>query len=380
MQNRVALPVTLAGFAQRAAEDELLPQVLPVLGTSVSRDLKKKIATELAIGIVACVRMPDKRALDDVWALEGEALRQMVAMLIFSENSDSRQVLENARYSSSPHEARVQVLLSIARLVGSKDDTLITRINTQAFGKAWSGFAADFVDGAVTGFKRAQRQAVIESLGNRLESLSPRGQALIEELVRKCAEAPGKPQPNASNLLAPNNRAQILYKSAQRKAEELRNQITPMMGLPGLDIPELQKMNEGLRSHWLSICIPYAVVLLFLSQLKKDAYFAKSDEFVVIYGQTVLRMAALQKQDAGEMGFLEKFDQNRAEATAKKELGEMEEAMLFYIDFFNKIPFPDQNLLNLFMAKIGIADNLRSKFSARLREFNTKTLAEFADL
>ena len=192
MQNRVALSITLAGFAQRAGENELLPKLLPVLGTSISPELKKKITTELAFGVVACVRMPDRLILSDVWGLEGEALRQMVAMLVFSENADSRQVLENARYSSNPDEARVQVLLAIVRLVGSKDDTLIARINTEAFGKEWNGFATEFVDGSITGLKRAPRSAVIESMAGKLGLLSPRGQALIEEFLKKCAEAPAK--------------------------------------------------------------------------------------------------------------------------------------------------------------------------------------------
>lgn len=380
MQNRVALSVTLAGFAQRAAENKLLPKILPALGTSISPDLKKKITTELAIGVVACVRMPDKLVLNDVWRLEGESLRQMVAMLVFSESSDSRQVLENAQYSSNPDEARVQVLLSIVRLVGSKDDALITRINTQEFGKEWNGFAIEFVDGAIAGFRRAQRSAVIESVADKLESLSPRGQALIEELVKRCAEAPAKPQSDPSSLLSPNSRTQILYNSARKKAEELRNQITSMMGLPPLDFPEFQKMNEWMRIEWLRTCIPYAANLLFLSQLKKDAYFAKSDEFTVIYGQSVLLMASLEKEVAAHMGFLDVFDQKKAEAAAQQVFGEIENAFLFYIDFFKKIPFPDKKLLDLLMEKIGVPDNLRSQFSVRLREFNTETLAEFANL
>ena len=195
MQNQVAISVGLAGVAQRVVENELLPKLLTVLGSAISAKTKKKITTELAIGILACARIPDKRVLNDVWGLEGEMLRQMVAMLIFSESADPRQVLEKARYSSNPDEARVQVLLSIIRLVGAKDDTLITRINTLEFGNAWSGFATESIDGVITGFKRAQRAqraAVIESVAGKLDLLSPRGKALIEEFVRRGASVPTK--------------------------------------------------------------------------------------------------------------------------------------------------------------------------------------------
>ncbi len=380
MQNRVAISVTLAGFAQRAAENELLPKLLAAIGTAISPEIKKKIATELAIGVVACVRIPDKRVLTDVWGLEGEALRQMVAMLVFSESADSRQVLENAKYSSNPDEARVQVLLSIIRLVGIKDDTIITRINTQAFGKEWNGFATEFVDGAITGFKRAQRAAVIESVAGKLESLSPRGQALIDELTKRCAEVPAKPQANPADLLAPNSRAQILYNGVRKKAEELRDQIKPMMGLPPMDLPQFQKIEQGMQIEWLRTCIPYAANLMFLSQIKKNISFGKTNEFAVMYGQSVLLMASLEKEQAAHMGFMDKFDQKKAEASAQKDFGEMEDTLLFYIDNFKKVSFPDTKLLDLLMAKIGVPENLRSQFSWKLREFNTKAQEEFSRL
>jgi hypothetical protein len=380
MQNRVALPVMLAGFARRAADNDLLPKLLPALGPSISLATKNQIVTELAIGVVSCVRIPGGPALTDVWGLDGEALRQIIAALVFSESADSRQVLESARYSSNPDEARVQVLLSIVRLIASNDDTLITRINTQTFGKIWNGFATEFIDGAVTGFRRSQRSAVIESVAGKLESLSPRGKALIEEFVKRCIDTPVKAKPDPSRLLAPNSRAQLLYNSSRKKAEELRSQITPMMGLPSIDIPGLQKLNEGMQSHWMSICIPYVANLLFLSQIKKDAYFPKSDEFTVIYGQSVLLMASLKKEQAVLMGVSEEFDPKKAQATAQQEMVEMEEAMLFYIDFFKKVPFPDQKMLEFLMIKVGVPENLRSQFSVKLREFNANALADFANL
>lgn len=380
MQNRVAISVGLAGLAQRAAENELLPKLLTVRGTAISPEVTKKIATELAIGVVACVRIPDKRVLNDVWGLEGEALRQMVAMLVFSENADPRQVLENAQYSSNSDEARVQVLLSVIRLVGIKNDTLITRLNTQAFGKEWNGFATEFVDGAITGFKRVQRAAMIESVAGKLESLSPRGQVLVEELVKRCAEAPAKPQPNPADLLAPNSRAQNLYNGVRKKAEELRDQFKPMMGLPSMVLPQFQKLEQGMQIEWLRTCIPYTANLMFLAQIRKDISFAKTNEFAVMYGQSVLFMASLEKEQAAHMGFMDKFDQKKAEASAQKDFGEMEDAFLFYIDNFKKVPFPDTKLLDLLMAKIGVGENLRSQLSWKLREFNAKAQEEFARL
>ncbi len=373
MQNRVAIPVTLAGFVQRAAENELLPKLLTVLGTAISPEVTKKIATELAIGVVACARIPDKHVLNDVWGLEGEVLRQMVAMLVFSESADPRQVLENSKYSSNPDEARVQVLLSVIRLVGIKDDTLITRLNTQAFGKEWNGFATEFVDGAITGLRRAQRAAMIESVAGKLESLSPRGQALVEELVKRCADMPAKPQPNPADLLAPNSRAQNLYKGVRKKAEELRDQLIPMMGLPPMELPQFQKIEQGMQIEWLRTCIPYTANLMFLAQIRKDISFAKTNEFAVMYGQSVLLMASLEKEIAAHIGFMDKFDQKKAEASAQKDFGEMEDAFLFYIDNFKKVPFPDARLLDLLMAKIGVPENLRSQLPWKLREFNEKT-------
>jgi hypothetical protein len=380
MQNRVAISVTLAGFARRAVEDQLLPKLLTVLGAAISPEIKGRIAAELAIGVVACVRIPDRTVLKDVWGLEGEALRQMIAMLVLSESADSRQVLESAQYSSNPDEARVQALLYVIRLLGIKDDTLITRLNTRDFGKEWNGFATEFVDGAITGFKRTQRAAMIESVAGKLESLSPRGQNLVEEFVKRCADAPVKPQPSPSDLLAPNGRAQNLYNGVRKKAEELRDQIKPMMGLPPMDLPQFQKIEQGMQIEWLRTCIPYAANLMFLAQIRKDISFAKTNEFAVMYGQSVLLMATLEKEQAEHMGFMDKFDQKRAEASAQKDFSEMEDAFLFYIDNFKKVPFPDSKLLDLLMAKIGVPENLRSQFSWKLREFNAKAQADLATI
>lgn len=380
MQNRVALSTILAGYVQRAAETELLPKILSVSGTTASTEMKKKIATELAIGVVACVRMPDKARLQDVWGLEGEALRQMVAMLVFAESADSRQVLEKAGYSSNPDEARVQTLLAIGRLVGSKDDTLITRLNTQAFAREWNRFVSELIDGSITGFNRSSRAVMIESVAAKLAALSPRGRAVVEEFIRRCAAAPAKLQPHPGDLLASNSRAQILYNGARKKAEELRDLLRPMMGLPPMDLPQFQEMDKAMQIEWLCACIPYTANLLFMSQIKKNISFAKTNEFAVIYGQSVLYMASLRKEQAAHMGFTDKFDLKKAEASAQKDFGEMEDAFLFYIDNFKKVSFADSRFIDLLMAKIGVPESLRSQVSWKLREFNNSAQTEFARL
>jgi hypothetical protein len=380
LQNRIAISVSLAGFVQRVAENDLLPKILPALGNSATAGIKKRIATELAIGVVACANVPDRLVLWDVWGMEGESLRQMIAMLVLSESNDSRQVLDNAKYSSSPDEARLQALLAVVRLTGVKDDTLITRLNTEQFGKEWNGLVADFVGGTLTGFRRAQRAAILESIAGKLESLTPRGNAIIEELVKRFEEVPDKPQDNASRLLAPDSRAQILYNAAIKKADELRDQINTMMGLPPMDLPEFQKMNEGMRLQWLSYCVPYATTLIFLSQIKKDAYFFKSDEFTVVYGQSILRIVQLEKALAAHEGFQDKFDQQKSQTSAQKLMGELEGALLYFVDFYKKVPFPDAKMLDFLATKIGVPEDLHSEFTWKLREFNNRALAEFAKL
>ena len=91
-------------------------------------------------------------------------------------------------------------------------------------------------------------------------------------------------------------------------------------------------------------------------------------------------MASLEKEQAAHMGFMDKFEQKKAEASAQKDFGEMEDAFLFYIDNFKKMPFPDTKFIDLLMAKIGIPEKLRSQVSWKLREFNNKAQAEFARL
>jgi hypothetical protein len=153
-----------------------------------------------------------------------------------------------------------------------------------------------------------------------------------------------------------------------------------MMGLPPMDLPQFQGIEQGMQTEWLRACIPYTANLLFISQIKKNIAFAKTNDFTVIYGQSILRMASLQKEQAARMGFMDKFDQKKAEASAQKDFGEMEDAFLFYVDNFKKVSFPDSRYIDLLMARIGVPENLRSQVSEKLREFNNAAQKEFARL
>lgn len=376
MQNRVAISVSLAGFASRSAEDQLLPMLLPGLGIKIPSKTKRKIVTELAIGIVACLRIPAKTVLNDVWGLEGEALRQMMAMLVLSEGGDSRHVLENTQYSSNPDEARAQVLLAVIRLAGIKDDNIITRLNTREFSKEWNGFASTFVDGAITGFHRAPRTAAIKSVAGKLGRLTPRSLTLVEELIKRCANTTTQPEQISSDLLTPGCRAQNLFDGVRKKAESLRDQIKPMMGLPPMDLPQLQKFDHTMQIEWLRDCIPYCANLLFLAQIRKNIEFAKTDEFKVMYGQSLLLMASLEKEVAMHMEVSYEFDQNIAVTNAQNDFSAMETAVLFYIDNFKKEPHPDKMFIDLLMRKIGVPKELSSQVTEKLREFNSKAQTE----
>lgn len=379
MQNQIALSVSLAGFAQKSAENELLPKLIPGLGISLAPELKQKIATELAIGLISCAHIPDKAALNDVWGLEGESLRQMVAILVFSESSDSRHTLENAGYSSNPNEARLQILLSIVRLTGSKDDNLITRLNTQEFGALWNRFANEFIVGAVEGFRRSQRAAMIESISSKLESLSARGEVIIEEMIGRFSNVQTKRQEVAENVDTPNNRAKALFSRSLMKAQQLCNQLTSMMGLPPLDLPEFQNINDGMLIQWQMYCIAYTANLLFIVQLTKDSHFYQSKEFPFIYMLSLMHMTSLQKDLDAHCGHPELFDKNKALGSAKQLFNEIAHACIFYKES-RKNPYAENKLIELFMSKIGVPDNLRDAFAARLREFNAKTLNEFEKL
>ena len=185
----------------------------------------------------------------------------------------------------------------------------------------------------------------------------------------------------AAALLDPNGRTQMLYRAAAAKADELAGSVTASMSLPDLGQTDLGALGADMKHQWLQYCIPYSACLLFASQISKDMYFAKSATFTVIYGQCVKRMVQVSKDLSGRMGVPEKFSQAGAEAWAKKDFGEAEEALLYFMDSVGaKVAEPDSKLLEYLATKIGVPASLRAQFSEKLRVFTRQTLTEFRKL
>ncbi len=382
IQNRVVLSVSLAGLVRLTIENELLPLIVDTIPFTLGNIQKQQIVTEMTLGIVSSMQMPPQDIIKDVWDLDREGLRQMIGMLVLAEADDARQVLSSISYSANPDEARVQTLLAVVRVSGSKDDTLITRLNAPAVAEIWQEITGELVSGAITGFKRAAHDDVVDRMAKKLGEATPRGVAIIEELIKRSnAQKPHSfSHTDASELLAPDSRTQRMYRKALAKAEELRDHILPWMELPSLELPEFKRMQGDMLQSWLQFCIPYTVNLLFLSQLKKDPYFAKGKTFAVIYGQALKHMVELDVAQITEMGYSDAYDPKKSMSLAREVFAESERALLFYINNYNKTPFPDTLMLEFMCKRIGVQDNLKQKFITHLRAFNEQCSLEYAFL
>jgi hypothetical protein len=183
----------------------------------------------------------------------------------------------------------------------------------------------------------------------------------------------------AKAVLSPDSNAQALYKSVLLNASELNRSIVSWLNLPPLKSKELSHINEPMLNQWKQYSIAYSACLMIASQIKKDMSFAKTDEFLVIYGQSIKAMAELALKNAAIMGVENLLTKAKAETQAKKDMSEAEDALLNFIDSVSaKLPNPDAALLNYLTERIGVSEEAKEGFKAQLKSFTKTTMIEFS--
>lgn len=208
-QKNIVLALSLTDLGRRTVATELLPEILAALPNSITPSQQEQITMELLVGLVGCLQIPPPAELALMWDLDGEGLRQMVGMLVFAENNDPRQILANANYSGNSDEARTQTMLAIARMVNRDDPNLVTRLNTPELARKWADISRDFISGAITGYQRVPHSAVVDRIALRLSELTPRGRALVDELLQRRANHGRNPHTRAPRKLQAEELPQI---------------------------------------------------------------------------------------------------------------------------------------------------------------------------
>lgn len=376
-QKRVVLVVSVAGFAQRSVEDSLLPILESDSGIQIPQDLKKKIVAELALAFISSARISASPNLDNFWGMEPEMLREILVIMILSENGDERQVLENLKYSSNHDEARVQVLLFVENLIDVDSGSLIERLNSSTFGFVWNGLVTDFIDGSLTAMNRNPLNYVLEAAFDRLEALAPRSKSIVEGFIQTSQSMKQKPSVgDFSHLLDPNCRTQILFNKSKIKAVRLRDHLNKLQLRP--EVPGFESLLELADSSLLQYCMAYTFCLVFLAEIKKNYKFAQTDEFTVLYDQTVLFIAEMGEEATAKLRGADKVDKKFIAERAKKDMAEAEKALLAYVEATNnKEASPDLKLLDYIISKLMVPESLRKGVEDQLRLFNTLTIAEF---
>lgn len=183
----VLIAVSGSGFLCRAVEDNLLPGLEGILGRPVSASARPKVVNEYAIAVLACcdaqLDQPSSRFL----GRKPELLRETMAMLVLAEHDDKRNVLEQARYSRNPDEAKIQANLSVLSILECRDSRLIEKLRGMEFTDRWYEIVGSFVPGFITGAQRMAHTAFVESGMRSVKRLKPRSQSILDELAERLA-------------------------------------------------------------------------------------------------------------------------------------------------------------------------------------------------
>lgn len=193
-QRFILIAVNGSGFLCRAVEDNLLPSLEAVLGRPVTASARPKVVKEYAIAILACcdaqLDQPSSRFLGQ----KPELLRETMAMLVLSEHDDKRNILEQARYSRNPDEAKIQANLSVLSFLECRDSSLIEKLRGMDFTDRWYEIIGSFMPGFITGAQRMPHTTFVESGMRSVKRLKPRSQSILDELVERMAAGDAVPK------------------------------------------------------------------------------------------------------------------------------------------------------------------------------------------
>ena len=183
----ILIAVSGSGFLCRAVEDNLLPSLEAILGRPVTASARPKVMKEYAIAVLACcdaqLDQPSSRFLGQ----KPELLRETMAMLVLAEHDDKRNILEQARYSPNPDEAKIQANFSVLSLLECRDSSLIEKLRGMEFTHRWYEMVGSFMPGFITGAQRMAHTTFVESGMRSVKRLKPRSQSILDELVERLA-------------------------------------------------------------------------------------------------------------------------------------------------------------------------------------------------
>jgi hypothetical protein len=185
----ILIAVSGSGFLCRAVEDNLLPPLEAILGRSLTAAARPKVVNEYSIAMLTCCDVELDQASSRYLTREPELLRETMAMLVLAEHDDKRDVLEQARYSRNPDEAKIQANLSVLRLLECHDSRLIEKLRGMEFTAHWYEMVSGFIPGFITGAQRMAYAAVAESGMESIKRLKPRSQSILRELIDRLAAA-----------------------------------------------------------------------------------------------------------------------------------------------------------------------------------------------
>jgi hypothetical protein len=103
------------------------------------------------------------------------------------------ETLKGSPYSSDPDEARTQVLVKWAEILGLTQSDFVMDANRHWFLEQWSGMTAAMIAGFLKGFGRTPDEIVLKKARSEAASIPEHRLAKARYMVERLATAPLSP-------------------------------------------------------------------------------------------------------------------------------------------------------------------------------------------
>ena len=184
-QSGIFFCLSLSAFLQHCIGNDFVPIIETTVKTPCVGVQRKEIVSELATAMLASCDFQNDKAFADLFGCDPELLRGITVMLVLADSDEPKKVLEKTSYTRNGNEARIQAVSAVMRILGVSDKELIGQLNGIAFAKRWNEFSTTLIPGVLTGMKGWAHSSMIDATLQRIGSLSPWSEAVLQEYIKK---------------------------------------------------------------------------------------------------------------------------------------------------------------------------------------------------
>lgn len=168
------------------------------LPIAMSPQTRERLIDEALVGLLKSCKVPQS---DPSGRIPGEVVQNVAEVWGLFALADSNHRLNRAKpdtlkdslYSSDPDEARTQVLVKWAEILGLNQSDFVMDANRHWFLEQWSSMTAAMIAGFLTGFARTPDEIVLKKARSEAASIPEHRLVKARYMVERLATAPLSP-------------------------------------------------------------------------------------------------------------------------------------------------------------------------------------------